>query len=77
VLFRSETLRQSGVSILLVEQNARAALKISDYGYVLEVGEIVLEGSAQALANNPRVAESYLGRAPVHPVTEVASATGT
>ncbi|WP_300731082.1 ABC transporter ATP-binding protein [Pseudomonas sp.] len=59
-----ETLRQTGVSILLVEQNARAALKISDYGYVLEIGEIVLEGSAQALAQNPRVVESYLGRKP-------------
>ena len=73
-----DTLRQSGVSILLVEQNARAALKISDYGYVLEVGEIVLEGDAQALANNPRVVESYLGRAPTPlAATEVISATGT
>ncbi|EZI24428.1 amino acid/amide ABC transporter ATP-binding protein 2, HAAT family [Pseudomonas extremaustralis] len=72
-----ETLRQSGVSILLVEQNARAALKISDYGYVLEVGEIVLEGSAQALANNPQVAEIYLGRSPAQTTTEVPRATGT
>ncbi|MNR30852.1 High-affinity branched-chain amino acid transport ATP-binding protein LivF [compost metagenome] len=75
-----ETLRQSGVSILLVEQNARAALKISDYGYVLEIGEIVLEGSAQALAQNPRVVESYLGRKPATtalPTQEVSSATGT
>ncbi|MNJ75405.1 High-affinity branched-chain amino acid transport ATP-binding protein LivF [compost metagenome] len=66
------------MSILLVEQNARAALKISDYGYVLEVGEIVLEGDAQALASNPRVVESYLGRAPAPTATtEVISATGT
>jgi branched-chain amino acid transport system ATP-binding protein len=54
-------LKRSGVSILLVEQNARAALQIADYGYVLETGEIALEGSAQALANNPRVVQTYLG----------------
>jgi hypothetical protein len=62
-----ETLRQSGVSILLVEQNARAALQVSDYGYVLEVGEIVLEGSAQALANNPRWPKSTWAAAPLKP----------
>jgi len=50
-----------GVSILLVEQNARAALQVADYGYVLETGEVVLEGPAQDLAHNPRVIESYLG----------------
>jgi branched-chain amino acid transport system ATP-binding protein len=54
-------LKRSGVSILLVEQNARAALQIADYGYVLETGEIALQGSAQALANNPRVVQTYLG----------------
>jgi len=54
-------LRHRGVSILLVEQNARAALQIADYGYVLETGEVVLEGAAQTLANDPRVVESYLG----------------
>ncbi len=54
-------LRRSGVSILLVEQNARAALQVADYGYVLETGEIVLEGPAKDLADNPRVIESYLG----------------
>jgi branched-chain amino acid transport system ATP-binding protein len=54
-------LRKTGVSILLVEQNARAALQIADYGYVLETGEIALEGPARALAENPRVVESYLG----------------
>ncbi|MHA6194337.1 ABC transporter ATP-binding protein [Pseudomonas wadenswilerensis] len=57
-----KTLRERGVSILLVEQNARAALKISDYGYVLETGDIVLHGDAADLAQNPRVVESYLGR---------------
>ncbi len=54
-------LRAAGVSILLVEQNARAALQVADYGYVLETGEIVLEGAAAELAANPRVIASYLG----------------
>ncbi len=56
-------LRESGVSILLIEQNARAALKVADYGYVIETGEIVLEGSAESLSANPRVIETYLGLA--------------
>ena len=59
-------LKKTGVSILLVEQNARAALQIADYGYVLETGEFVLEGSAADLANNPRVIETYLGLARTH-----------
>lgn len=54
-------LRSTGVAILLVEQNARAALQVADYGYVLETGEVVLEGKAAELAGNPRVIESYLG----------------
>lgn len=54
-------LRSTGVAILLVEQNARAALQVADYGYVLETGEVVLEGKAAELADNPRVIESYLG----------------
>jgi branched-chain amino acid transport system ATP-binding protein len=54
-------LRQTGVATLLIEQNARAALQISDYGYVLETGELALEGEAEALAQNPRVIETYLG----------------
>ncbi|OIR03504.1 high-affinity branched-chain amino acid transport ATP-binding protein LivF [mine drainage metagenome] len=54
-------LKQSGVSILLVEQNARAALQIADYGYVLETGEIALEGPSAELIGNPKVVESYLG----------------
>ena len=54
-------LRDSGVSILLVEQNARAALQIADYGYVLETGSVALEGPANELAGDPRVIESYLG----------------
>ena len=54
-------LKQRGVSILLVEQNARAALQTADYAYVLETGEITLEGPARDLASDPRVVESYLG----------------
>jgi branched-chain amino acid transport system ATP-binding protein len=56
-----ERLRQAGVSILLIEQNARAALQVADYGYVLEMGRIALEGPAASLCANPRVTESYLG----------------
>lgn len=54
-------LKKSGVSILLVEQNARVALQVADYGYVLETGEVSLEGPSSELANDPRVIESYLG----------------
>ena len=54
-------LRQTGVSTLLIEQNARAALQVADYGYVLEMGEVVLEGPAAELAANPRIVETYLG----------------
>ena len=54
-------LRAQGLAILLVEQNARAALAIADYAYVLELGEVVLEGSGAALARDPRVIATYLG----------------
>ena len=54
-------LKATGVSILLVEQNARAALQIADYGYVLETGDLAMEGPSADLAANPRVAETYLG----------------
>jgi branched-chain amino acid transport system ATP-binding protein len=54
-------LRDDGVSILLVEQNARAALETSDHGYVLETGEIALNGASQDLAGDPRVQATYLG----------------
>ena len=54
-------LKKIGVSILLVEQNARVALHVADYGYVLETGKIVLEGAAAELADNRRVIDTYLG----------------
>jgi len=58
-----ETLRQTGVTIVLVEQNARAALAVADQGYVLEMGEIGLSGPAAELAQDPRVIDTYLGTA--------------
>ncbi len=54
-------LRRRGVSILLVEQNARAALQVADYAYVLETGAVTLEGPAAQLARDPKVIEVYLG----------------
>jgi branched-chain amino acid transport system ATP-binding protein len=54
-------LRELGVSILLVEQNARAALETADYGYVLETGTIVLRGPASELIHDPQIIDSYLG----------------
>jgi branched-chain amino acid transport system ATP-binding protein len=50
-----------GISILLVEQNARIALRTSSHGYILENGEVRLQGEASALASNPQVQEAYLG----------------
>src|SRR5690606_16192301 len=55
------SLRALGVSVLLVEQNARAALETADYGYVLEAGEIAHHGPAADLLHDPRVAATYLG----------------
>jgi branched-chain amino acid transport system ATP-binding protein len=53
---------RSGVSIILVEQNARAALAIAKYGYVIEQGRVVLDGLAIELAADPKVAGTYLGQ---------------
>jgi branched-chain amino acid transport system ATP-binding protein len=58
------SLKRSHVAILLVEQNARAALQIADYGYVMENGSVALEGSCETLRSDPRVVETYLGIAP-------------
>jgi branched-chain amino acid transport system ATP-binding protein len=56
-----DTLRSRGASILLVEQNARAALQVADHAYVLETGEVALQGPAAELAQDPRVVDTYLG----------------
>jgi branched-chain amino acid transport system ATP-binding protein len=53
--------REEGTTILLVEQNARLALQFARRGYVLENGEIVLEGESDTLLNNPEVKKAYLG----------------
>jgi len=61
-----DRLREQGTSILLIEQNARAALEVANHGYVLETGSIALEGPAEDLAVDPRVIETYLGAAKKH-----------
>jgi branched-chain amino acid transport system ATP-binding protein len=58
-----DQLRAQGTSILLVEQNARAALEVADQGYVLETGSFALHGPASDLAGDPRVIDTYLGAA--------------
>ena len=55
-------LRDEGTTILLVEQNARAALKIADRGYVLETGTLLIEGTAEELLQNHDVRRAYLGK---------------
>ena len=55
-------LKESGTTILLVEQNARAALKVADRGYVLETGRIILDGAAAELREDPEVQRAYLGK---------------
>ncbi|MFY2643986.1 ABC transporter ATP-binding protein [Achromobacter insuavis] len=64
-----EQLRGMGVSILLIEQNARAALQVADYAYVLETGSVTLEGPAAQVAEDPRVVEVYLGLGHAAPAT--------
>ena len=61
VFARIAALKSLGTTILLVDQNARAALAIADRGYVMETGRIVLAGSAQALLHDPQVQQAYLG----------------
>lgn len=66
-IFRTiSALKETGVAILLVEQNARAALQVSDYGYVLETGEVSLAGPSTELVADPRVIEAYLGLGQKH-----------
>ena len=58
-----KTLHQEGITILLVEQNAHAALRIADSAYVLETGSLGTQGTGKELLDDPRVKEAYLGRA--------------
>jgi branched-chain amino acid transport system ATP-binding protein len=53
--------RDTGVTVLVVEQNANVALRHADYGYIMESGRVVLEGTSEELKNNPDVKEFYLG----------------
>lgn len=55
-------IKDAGTTVLLVEQNAKQALKIADYGYVMETGKIIIEGKAADLLEDPRIVEAYLGR---------------
>lgn len=73
------SLRSHGVSILLVEQNARAALAVADRAYVLEMGSVALSGEASELARDPRIIETYLGiggRTVMSPATSARDAPG-
>jgi branched-chain amino acid transport system ATP-binding protein len=57
-----EGLKRNGLTILLIEQNARAALAVADRAYVLETGQIVVEGTSEELRHNPEVQRAYLGK---------------
>jgi branched-chain amino acid transport system ATP-binding protein len=57
-----QQLREEGCTILLIEQSARAALRLADYDYLLETGQVVTGGPAAQLTHEPRVADAYLGR---------------
>jgi branched-chain amino acid transport system ATP-binding protein len=61
ILSRLQHLRDGGLTILLVEQDAHAALRIADRGYVMETGRIVAEGTASELLNSARMRRAYLG----------------
>jgi len=61
IYYHIQQIRQQGITLLLVEQNARMALEVSDYGYVFETGKISLQGKASDLSNNPDVQKAYLG----------------
>lgn len=55
-------IKDEGTTVLLVEQNAKQALKVADYGYVMETGKIIIEGNAKDLLDDPGVVEAYLGK---------------
>ncbi|GJD60221.1 ABC transporter ATP-binding protein [Methylobacterium frigidaeris] len=69
-------LRDEGVAILLVEQNARAALQIADHGYVLDGGSVVLQGDSRTLQGDARVVETYLGTLAVDEAPPSRAASG-
>ncbi len=54
--------QNEGVTVLIVEQNALQTLKIADYAYVIQVGELIMEGPAKELINDPKLVEAYLGK---------------
>jgi branched-chain amino acid transport system ATP-binding protein len=58
-----DNLRKTGMATLLIEQNARAALQVADYVYVLETGDVAMQGQASELANGLKIIETYLGLA--------------
>ncbi|RLB88741.1 MAG: branched-chain amino acid ABC transporter ATP-binding protein, partial [Deltaproteobacteria bacterium] len=62
IMNTTSALRDKGVTILMVEQNARAALRISDRGYVLETGRVILQGSSEEILNDNEVKRAYLGK---------------
>ncbi len=62
--------QERGVTILLVEQNARMALEVADFGYVMETGQVVMEGSAERLGRSPDIQEFYLGARQAGPLAE-------
>ena len=72
VLNTVASLRRQGVSVLLVEQNARAALQVADRAYVLEMGAVALSGPAQALARDRRIVDTYLGMGGKQPIAVAA-----
>lgn len=55
-------IKETGTTVLLVEQNAKQALRVADYGYVLETGKVIISGKAETLLGDPRIVEAYLGR---------------
>ena len=55
-------IKSTGTTVLLVEQNAKQALKVADYGYVMETGKIIINGEAKDLLEDPRIVEAYLGK---------------
>ena len=63
IFFIIRRLSEEGITILLIEQNANAALRCAHYGYVLETGQITMEGEGMALLENPKVRDAYLGEA--------------